>query len=218
MTVHPLSPAEELQRLFLQLKVPSFSVRQSVISEILEHPLTQEKLRAACGAVMKRWARRRDLQADVLQEAICQFVRWLKDGRLEYADCGPERLGGWLWTVWQNACREAWRRCRPVWLREMALAEWEMLEEIPERDRQNPVWETLLEEIEELSDDGLRRVMLEWSAGWTGKESAQHHGLSEATVSRLRCSGLERLRMRLSPVAAPSWGCEFSSSMVTAIH
>lgn len=218
MTVHSLRSAEELQRLFLQLKSLSSVHRSRLVSEIVEHPLTQEKLRAACGMVMRRWARRHDLQADVLQEATCCFVRWLQTDRLQYVELGPDRLGGWLWSVWQNACRQAWQRCRPIWLRDTALAEMEMLEEIPERDSKNPTWDALLDEIERLSDDDLRRVMVDWSAGSTGRETAQRHGLSEATVSRLRCCGLERLRTQLCTLGAQSSNFERLDAISAAVH
>jgi hypothetical protein len=183
----------ELHDIFLRLqRATAVELRSALIRRLIEHPESDRRLRSACNSVMRRREAHVDLHADVLQEAVLLLTDCLLRQDIRYEDRGSERFGGWLWSMWYYACRDAWRHCRPLWLRGMQLTETEAFARIPDTHRQTSPAEELFECVYERADDDLRDVLLDWLGGVTLRESAAGLGKTKAAVekSRKRLVGL----------------------------
>ncbi len=169
----------------------------ALVESIILHPQSQQRLRAACGTVMKHWAGRPDLLGDVMQQATLLLTEVLLHGSLPYQDEGSDRFGGWLWRVWSHACARAWVTCQPFWLRQVALRDTQQLDELSAlRHSENTLTDLWLAIAAE-PDLRQRSLLQEWAHGFTSAESAQRHGLCERTIERLRKRALHELRGHL---------------------
>jgi hypothetical protein len=129
----PSVELREAHRLYLRLtRSESADQRIDLIRAILLNPASDDRLKAACAVVMRHWMTRSDLRADVMQEAVLRLTDHFLKQDLHYDDRGPDQFGGWLWSMWYYACREAWRHCRPLWLKGMQLTQPEAFAELPD--------------------------------------------------------------------------------------
>jgi len=178
-----LAAAHDLCR-ELQRKT-TYQERHDLAFRLLLHPASQERLRSACGTVMRRWARHIDLRHDVYQEATCELGDKLVWGVFPYEDRGTDAFGHWLWALWWNACRNAWGRCRPLWLRGFVLCADAFLDESTVQGQPE---ESLgfLELWDAVGAGFSREVLCDWLAGYSARESAKRQGVSRPTIQRQR--------------------------------
>jgi RNA polymerase sigma factor (sigma-70 family) len=170
---------------------------EELVKALAVHPASQQRLKWACATVVRGRSDRRNVMADVMQEATCRVIQRTRSGRLKVAPDSPERLGGWLWTTWRNACRDAWRRHRSA---VMPLERFP--ETVEERPHPNSTWDDdrrsdLHFVIRQVPEPLLRQVLSDWAAGLSGAESARRLGRSTAWVSKTRQRGLAWLRSTL---------------------
>ncbi len=168
------------------------------LHRILLHPVSRLKLQTACATVLRRTAGRRDLVADVKQEAFALVIARFQEGDIPYRDDGPARFGGWLWVLWYRACREAWRRLRPR-IPECQLAFEPYADEAGEDVGSDARWHRILTAIDGFSDRDVREVLLDLVEGVSCEESARRHGISRSTVCRRRHRGCAALRSIVGP-------------------
>lgn len=183
----PSTALPELHDIFLRLqRTTAVEQRSALIRELIEHPEADQRLRSACHSVMRRWAGHMDLFADVLQEAVLRLTDHLLKQDLHYVDHGPDSFGGWLWSMWYYACRDAWRHCRPLWLRGIQITESEAFTQIPDAHLQASPAAEMIESVYERADDELRDILLDWLGGVTLRESAAGLGRTKAAVEKSR--------------------------------
>ena len=108
MTAAVASDLDQLHELFCEFCCTKALPRsRSLVESIILHPQSQQRLRSACGVVLKSRAEDADLREDVMQGATLVVTERLLQGSLRYRDDGPDQFGGWLWTVWYHACLRA---------------------------------------------------------------------------------------------------------------
>jgi DNA-directed RNA polymerase specialized sigma24 family protein len=191
---------KRLHQRFLQLCEANVEQRDAILEEVLIARASQSRLSSATGTVLGRLASRRDLRAEIMQEASLILLARLRSGHFQYEDRGWDAFGGWLWTSWHMACKEAWRRTRPLWLRPSPISDSRLRQSAGEHDHAIEAleiadsWQRVLSNIDQISDERLRAVMAAWAAAFSGRETARMLALSEPTVCRLRKRGLEALK------------------------
>jgi RNA polymerase sigma factor (sigma-70 family) len=189
----------DLQGRFIELvKDPTVPVDKIARLFVL-HGASVAKLDAAVGVVMRNLAHDRTARDDLIAGALVEVLSNFRRTR----DLGYDEKRGtfdqWLFAVWLNAVRRSWRSI--AWNRDMRQLELDD----PEDSSSNsdgptddmPDIQKVLETISALTDDRLRRVMLDWAAGLSGKESAHSLGVSLARISQLRKRGVENIRREL---------------------
>lgn len=167
------------------------------VYDILLHPASLEKLDSACRKVLRRCTSSQELDGDIRQEALCLVSRRMQSSPVPCTDQGVDRFGGWLWRLWYRACLKAARRCQPLWMAGISSLELDSLAALPNAAQAPPLWEDVLLLIFRIPDPVLQKVLRDWAAGLTGRESARLQQLSESHVSRLRKAGAAWLRQRL---------------------
>jgi DNA-directed RNA polymerase specialized sigma24 family protein len=135
---------------------------------------------------MKGWYRRGDLRGDVMQEASLRVGEKILRGTLVYEDRGLEKFGAWLWMIWLNACRSAWRHCHPLWLDGMTLCDPQQLARFSFEIRDLSPANELLWIVYERGDRLTQDALLAWLGGLSLRASAKDLGLTKAAVVKLR--------------------------------
>jgi RNA polymerase sigma factor (sigma-70 family) len=195
----PPSPDPDLRALYDTLRRlnPEPANADALVEALCVHPASRARLKRACASVLRSRSERRDVMADVMQEATCRVIQRTRSGRLRISPDSPERLGAWLWATWRNACRDAWRR------HQSAVMPFERLPVVvEERPHPNSHWDDdrradLHFVIGQVPEPLLRQVLRDWAAGLSGAESAQVLGRSTSWVSKARQRGLVWLRSAL---------------------
>jgi DNA-directed RNA polymerase specialized sigma24 family protein len=182
--------------LYLRVReyLASPELRARFIEEIVEHPFSQLKLHYACCAVLRSWPNcyRRLVQDDIRQEAICVTIQHLGTCKTPFVDRGRQQFEGWLWTLWYNACRQAWRKYRRSLLREQKRADLSEVCVVCADNLED--WTLVLQLIQTIDDMQLKVVMLDWAAGFSVDETCELRALSRSAVYRRRQRGLTFLR------------------------
>lgn len=182
----------ELHALYVRLSHSAIAEERRVLTEaIILHPTFQGRLRKACGAVMSRCAGPPDLRGDVLQEATLILAQHLRNMTPHDKDLGIRHFGGWFRTVCYRACLKAWLKSRPLWLRSIESADLEILSQLPERPHP---WETLIVCLNQVPDDLLRGILVDWAFGIPVTDTAQRYCLTRDAITKLRRRGRAYLR------------------------
>lgn len=168
-----------------------------LIDVLTLHPASLRRRTWVCGAVMRSWAARNDLVADVMQEATYLLIRRIRSGRLQFEDQGIERFRGWLWTIWHDTCRTAWRRCRSHLEERTGMPMDQVVEQWSGGTEEEALLPQVKQIIRRIEDPSLRQVMTDWAAGLSGAESGALLGRSESWVSKRRAEGVAVLRTLL---------------------
>ncbi|HLJ12785.1 MAG TPA: hypothetical protein VKU82_16430 [Planctomycetaceae bacterium] len=191
----PNDDLAELHRMFLELRaIASLPARQQFASKIVDHPASQPRLKSKCTAMRKRFAGRRDLQDDVLDEALLTLVRWFSRKSLRYQDRGAACFGAWYSAVCERACRRAWKKYLSQDLDSIdALDRLGIL-----RSRGATLlelcWADVLLGISKIPDPVTRIVMLNRAEGIPAEQTAENCRISVWDVSRHRKKGLAFLQ------------------------
>ena len=109
---------QQLYETFQRLSADQRTNGQDLVREVFLQPASLAKLRIAACQVLKGWAARHDLLADVMQEATILVTNRMGDGKIPFSDQGPDCFRGWLWTVWRNATSDVWKRYRATLARQ----------------------------------------------------------------------------------------------------
>lgn len=182
----------EAHALFLELmKREKPEARRQLAYALLVHPTSQARLRCACWSVMRRSAARQDLRADVMQEATYRLAERMAEGKVPYEDRGPAKFGTWLSGVCRGACSNAWRRCRPLWLKGVSLKAHEQLDRFAAPIEEIDPYGEAPAIVLQSPNVRLRQVFLDWIADLSIRESASRQGLTKSDVDRLRHEAFE---------------------------
>lgn len=166
---------------------------------ILMHPVSQQKLEFAAASLLKRASQRRDLIADLKQEAFLLVMARFRDGTIRFQREGPSRFAGWLWRLWHRACRDAWHRLKPTFEHERLSSCHCCVEPTKSRYPREMLWHVMLSAIDEIDDETLREVMIDWIEGLNCVQSGRRQCLSPGTVNRRRGRGVAAVRRIIGP-------------------
>ena len=185
---------ENVYKEFRRLVEQPGALTGASLNAILMHPVSQQKLEIACVSLLKGTAHRRDLIADLKQEAFSVAIARFRDGAVPFQDEGPSRFAGWLWRFWRRACRDAWQRLKPAFQHQRLNSSHLCVEPDQSRFPRDVLWQVTLSAINGIVEESLRDVMLDWFEGLNSVQSARRRCLSPGTVSRRRARGVAAVR------------------------
>jgi DNA-directed RNA polymerase specialized sigma24 family protein len=195
--IAPDLPEEALVHLhsaYLKMRdEPALARRLILVHQIILHPVFRRKLRQV---VAKRTDCRGDHQrrCDIMQEATCLLIDWLTAENAPYGDQGPDKFGGWLWTLCRRACARAVHKDQRQKRCGILSLDLSNLTEIAAPPDLNGLRRQILDGIEALPDPEVRAALLDALLGYRIRESAERLGLSMTAVFRLREKGRHELR------------------------
>jgi hypothetical protein len=189
----------DLQAAFLVLcGVDDLALRQQLVYAFLLRPVSQEKLRTACAVLLRRTRVPRDLQEDLRQEAMLLLSERLSERRFTYRDRGSDAFGGWLWMQWLASCHTAWQKIRPLWFRRIETRQVNECDRLLSRRQSSDPGQRLGDLLGAAPTARTRRILEDWLAGYTIRESAFRQSFSKTEVGRLRRAIVEHFRREAS--------------------
>lgn len=168
--------------------------RQGLVWALVLHPEFRSKLGAACKVVLHHWPAHSDLREELGQHTLLRLCILLLTLKPVYHDFGIKCFNRWIWKFILTGTQEAWRYCRPLWLRRIRLIDAGRLEKIALSPKTADDSNDLVGAIKQVKNPRIRQVLDDRIQNRTIADSAQMQGLSMNEVRELRRRGIVELR------------------------